>query len=307
MAPLQYTYFSNGLPTFDPFHESFASVYAGETSRDFARIDEFLSERKIVPLANARYGLQREVVLRFTDGLPQNEADACALVDALVDLAQIWAVISMYRDHEKLPSELRTAFFSDPLPDGQRSSGKGRNTLTELYASARFKAAGCSTRKAEPDFMCEFRGVEFGLAVKRFKISNLEQHVRKARRQIQGTGRGGVIVLDVSQSNPVLSKPFVGTVDAYRSEVGGWMDKHFFDPLKRNWKSWGLDQRYVPYVVCFNNGICFGDDGKIKQMSQMYNFVPGSSAAPSKRESVMIGTVHQAIEAVRATLPEATP
>jgi len=308
MSDLPYLYSSNRLPPLHPSHKSVATVSGGSVAPEFERIDEFLAARGIKPEAYARYSVQREIVRRYGGKFVHtDEAQQRSYVGALVDLGMIWAVISTYGEMRKLPGDFRTAFFHDAAEQSTGGPSKGRDTLVEYYASARFKAAGCAIRKAEPDFMCSSRGLEFGLAVKRFKIGNLEQHVRKARRQIEGTNRAGVIVLDVTQSSPMMHTPFHGTLDQFRAEAKTWMDEHFYGPMRRNWKAWQLDQRKIPFVVCFHHGVCFLGDGTTARLSQMYNFSLAPVHLPSWSEKAMIDTVHHVVESVRRTLPEAAP
>uniref|UniRef100_E1T674 Uncharacterized protein n=1 Tax=Burkholderia sp. (strain CCGE1003) TaxID=640512 RepID=E1T674_BURSG len=309
MSSLPYLYSFNGLPPLFPGHQSFASVNGGNPALEYQSIDQFLADRGIKPATYARYSVQREIVRRFmgSPGWPMDKDQQLSFVRAVIDLGMIWAVIATYRGVRKLPGDFRTALFRDDAGTPAGASSKGRDTLAEYYASARFKAAGCFVRREEPDIMCSFRGEEFGLAVKRFKPDNLERHVRKARDQIEKTKRPGVIVLDITQSCPMIHTPFHGTLEQLRAERDAWVDQHFFLPMRRNSKAWRLDQRKIPYVVCFHHCAGFLTDGSIARVSFMGNSGMLPLQKPSWRESAMIQTVHEAIEYARATLPEATP
>ncbi|HDR9028724.1 TPA: hypothetical protein QDB14_002923 [Burkholderia vietnamiensis] len=307
MPLLPYTYISNGIEPNDPRHRSFGSVMRDNLRQDYGRIDEFLRERGIAPSATARYSHQRRIVDDFfQDGIvPEDEGKARALLSALVDLSQVWAVISTYSDVRKLPTNFRTALFCDPHQHLLGAASKGRDTLMEYYAGSRLKAAGCDVRRDEPDLICTFDGLEFGVAVKRFKIENLERHVRKARDQIDVARRPGLIVMDVTQSSPLMEKPFFGRVDEYRAAAWDWTEQHLFKPLRRNWKAWGLDRRKIPYVIAFHHGVCF-DGMTFYKLSQMYYFCTDPVAPPSISESKMIDTLYRMVEVMRRTLPEAS-
>lgn len=309
--PRDFFYASNGVPELHPAHKSFATLMGADSVPDYARIDQYLSERGIAPTRNARYSQQREIAKAFLSGTHSFTSDAQhslqAVSSALIDLAQIWAVIVSYGELKKIPGDLRTALFKDSVTPLTGKSSPGRDLLSEYYAGARFKAAGCEVIKAEPDFQCKFSGVGFGLAVKRLHIGKLEDRIRSARSQIERSGRAGIIVLDLTQSAPFgRGEPFVGQLHEYRATTGDWMEENFYGPLRMHGAQWGLDQRITPYVCCFHFGCAFLTSGPfdLAVMSQLFSYFPDPKRAPLRTESDMISAVHAAVMSVRKTLPE---
>lgn len=304
----QWTYTDNGIAPLMPGHQSFASVNLRSGLPNYGAIDTFLAEKGIQPTPNARYSIQRAIVYRFMRREEELTVDEeRSYLAAIVDIGMMWAVVSEYRGRHKLPKNLRSAFFRDPVQMVAGAPSRGRDTLAEFYAGARFKAAGCEISWEEPDVVCTFESLKFGLAVKRFKVGegNLEEHIRKARNQIERRNLPGIIVLDVTQSSPFLEVPHRGTQDELRAVADEWKQEHFYRPMHRRAAEWGIDQRRIPYVLCFLHYAGFLPDGRVIRTTLMSNLGTGALAVPSERERAMIQSVHRVVQQVRATLPEA--
>lgn len=90
------------------------------------------------------------------------------------------------------------------LPQDGGENSPGRDAGFELYVGAICKAAKLQPIWEEPDICCELDGTKYGFAAKRLKgLGNLEKRVKKAVRQINGSGLPGVVILDLAMAfNP---------------------------------------------------------------------------------------------------------
>ena len=84
------------------------------------------------------------------------------------------------------------------LPQGDRGQSKGRDRQFELFVAAVCHGSDLRPVKLEePDVTCSVQGSKFGIAAKRVKsLKNLEKHLRKAAKQIEGARLPGMIALD---------------------------------------------------------------------------------------------------------------
>jgi hypothetical protein len=102
--------------------------------------------------------------------------------------------------HPGLMNLLKPLCKDAALPQDGGDNSKGRDTQLELFAGALCQRAEFNpVDYVEPDVTCDISGTEVGLACKRAKSEAAVEHlIRKARKQIIGTGRPGVIVMETT-------------------------------------------------------------------------------------------------------------
>jgi hypothetical protein len=124
------------------------------------------------------------------------------------------------------------------LPQIESKNSPARDLQFELTVAAMCRAAGLSVRLAEPDVVVTGMAIPFGIAAKRLKsLRGLEQHVRKARAQIQQTGLGGIIAIEISAAvnseNAIVEVRTGQAITAWaEAEAGKFIDKYLADILR---------------------------------------------------------------------------
>ena len=138
-------------------------------------------------------------------------------VEAIRDLqvlAFVFDQAAKYSEDAKFKKLVRVALKDSALPQEDKTQSRGRDAQLELYIAAVCQSAGMlPVAREEPDVTCHTRGTKFGIAIKRLKsAANLEQHTRKAAKQISECRRiAGIIVLDttfaLNRDNERIKKP----------------------------------------------------------------------------------------------------
>jgi len=111
---------------------------------------------------------------------------------------------------------LRVVVKDSVLPNQDRGQSKGRDTQFELFVAAVCKNAHMlPVAREEPDVTCHVDGIKFGIAAKRLKsLSKLEQRIREAANQIEGSRIPGFIALEtnvaLNRDNERITKPIPG-------------------------------------------------------------------------------------------------
>jgi hypothetical protein len=269
-----------------------------------AKIDEFLSNRKEGSNGSSRYDKIKKIFSEYdSKDLIQDSINRINL--AFIDVLQIMAVINTHSEIRTLPKKFKAALFNDEFIS---KSGKspGRDSLFEYYVGARFKAAGCKTADEEPDLMCTFQGIKFGVAVKRFNLEKMESHLRKARDQIRNTGKPGIIAVDITANDIFNSKvPFIGSRDEYTKYVHKWMDEKFTSMLKRKVRQIGLNTENTPSILGFHLGSAFDHNAsQFYHMSHFTSFNTMEKPPPTIESILLTQKIFLAIENLRRTLPE---
>lgn len=95
------------------------------------------------------------------------------------------------------------------LPQQDRGQSTGRDAQFELLVAAICQNAGMlPLLREEPDITCYAGTIKFAIAAKRIKnVTSLENHVRKAAKQIKKAGLPGVIVLETNIALNRNNKP----------------------------------------------------------------------------------------------------
>ncbi|WP_174991993.1 hypothetical protein [Burkholderia arboris] len=239
-----------------------------------------------------------------TTSIPTEESFQ-SFTRSAIDLSMIWAVLSTHKKYQKLPRDIRVAFFKDPINPINNINSAGRDKLFEYYVGARFNAAGCSIRYDEPDVICNYKNIEFGVAAKRFRVENLQQHIKKARNQIEKSGLPGVIALDVTPSSPFTEHPYFETPDHFRHAADKWLFDVFHSQVNKYGDQWKLDGIKTPIIICFLQSIFAIEDGTLAFFAKKYILNINPKREPSKTEAIQIRIIQEAVESLRRTLPEA--
>ena len=224
-------------------------------------IDAFLHERGILSNGSSRYDEVKKI-LRAEFINYEDIESIKKLKIANIDLMQITAIINTYKELNKknIPKDFRAAIFNDNiLPKNE--SNPGRNYLFEYYVRSRLIASGCKAIKAEPDFICDYKGFKFGVAVKRFKINQIEKHLRKAKEQILKSKLPGLIFLDISINDIFnVETLHIGTREKYIKHVHSWMELNFFQEIRKKQGLIGLHFPIIPSVIAFHFGMTSEDE-----------------------------------------------
>lgn len=297
----------NGFDHSDPLHRSHVQVSAKDAlTPDFDAIDLFLKSRGINVLPASRYGELKRII----KSMPSHVKDEQAAINfaqkikyAFTDFIQIKAIVENYSHLRNFPKNLATAFFKDTLiPNGSRSPG--RDFLFEHFVGARFSTAGCKVIQYEPDFICSYENVKFGIAAKKLSVGNLHPRISKARDQIIASGMPGIIILDLSSDflkngNSI----FVSSHEDYIQTVHNWMESNFLSKIRSHWKEWGLDGAVIPAVMAFNIGTYLDQQTNgVQVVVHATTFIPGPAGSFNEKQRHSAGVIFNSIERVRRTL-----
>jgi hypothetical protein len=295
----------NGFSRAHPDHRSQKNI-RGSFEANFESIDFYLAQRNVSPTADSRYEKAKKIFksVFFAGMKPVDYLVAPDEVKyAITDFIQMKAIVENYTHLRKLPLNLHTAFFKDPLmPNG--SFSQGRNFLFEHYIGARFSAAGCEVRQAEPDFICMRGGERFGVAAKKLKICNLERRISKAKKQIMGAGFPGIIVLDLSADLLDSSVLFYqNNYDEYISNVHRSMQENFYGVLRRQWERWGLIRTSIPAVIAFHIGAYFDHQMQmVRLVTHTSTFLTGPDLPMAAKDEKSYNAIMKTIENMQVTL-----
>lgn len=297
---------NNGFDPLHPLHLSHLKISGKDPlTLNFDSIESFLKIRGITALPASRYAEGKRLILSSPPyENPEELANyAEKLKYAVGDFVQIKAIVENYTQLQEFPKNLVTAFFKDSLIPNNKVT-PGRNFLFEHFVGARFSTAGCEVIQYEPDFICTYKGVRFGIAAKKLSIHNLQSNISKAKKQIIKSGIQGLIVLDVSSDFLKIDKlMFVGGYDDYMRGVRAWMNSHYRTQIRARWKEWGLDNSIIPAVIAFNIGTFLNSHtGMIQNVVHMSVFAPGPISNSSENQRQSAKTIFESIECVRRTL-----
>lgn len=298
----------NGFSKLHPDHISQKNIQ-GSFEANFDKIDFYLANRNVSPTSDSRYARGKKIFksVFFANSEPVNYQVAQDEVKyAFTDFVQMKAIVENYTHLRKLPRNLQTAFFKDPLtPNG--SFSQGRNFLFEHYIGARFSAAGCEVRQAEPDFICKRDEQRFGVAAKKLKIGNLEPRISKAKKQIMGSGLPGIIVLDLSEDLLDSSVLFYqNNYDEYIGNIHRSMQEKFYSILRRQWERWGLIRTSIPAVIAFHIGAYFDNEMQmVRAVTHTSTFLTGPDLPMAAKDEKSYNAIMQSIENMIVTLVDA--
>lgn len=199
---------------------------------------------------HSRYGRMRSVLSNGT--IEPDHADFAIVLEALRDARLMEFALGQLEG--KIPASVlrslvQKAIQDSTLPQEDLQTSSGRDTQAELYVAAVCQKAGMSPVFDEPDIRCTLDGGSaIGIAVKRVKSeSQIEKHIRKAARQIEGTGIPGHIAIDVSLVFNRENEHLIGVGDAELTRVHRVTRKRFGDDYFQRIKGWmrGRDIRSV--------------------------------------------------------------
>ena len=157
--------------------------------------------------------------------------------------------------------KLKMAIGGQGLPQQEGEESPARDIQFELTIAAMCRVAGLSVTLAEPDVVVTGMPFRFGVAAKRLKsFGSLEQHIRKARRQIVGAGLDGIIALDISssvhQENRTIFETDAHRLTAWTEAAAGRFVDHYSPRIMR----WLRERRvfgvavYCKALVCTREG-----------------------------------------------------
>lgn len=132
--------------------------------------------------------------------------------EALRDLQLLCFIFDELAVSGKVQKMVRRVMKDSVLPQADTERSPGRDTQFELFVGAVANAAGLHPRFEEPDVVGTVGTLEFGIAAKRVKsIARVDDRVSEGARQIQDSGRPGIIAMDVSfamnPDNVELTRP----------------------------------------------------------------------------------------------------
>ncbi len=174
---------------------------------------------------------------------------------SLKDLHELSFIIDAFGSDlysNTLRNKFQDILTGDPLPNIPNKHTQGYDTQAELFVGAICKRSGMNPipgDTGEPDWLISTPAFRLALEVKRCKtVKGLENHVRKAAGQISKSGRGGVIVLDVTHAfNPKHEQIKVPATEemianAHKKHIDHIMSSHL-----KNINNW-IGQRSIGFV-----------------------------------------------------------
>jgi|tagenome__1003787_1003787.scaffolds.fasta_scaffold20636239_2 hypothetical protein len=125
---------------------------------------------------------------------------------------------------------------------GTRVHDPARAAQFELFTAASCGSAGARPRHAEPDIIVVVGAKALAIAAKRLlSFGNLEENVRKARKQIAATGHDGLIALDFTAALNLQSRVHLvsGPASEFQEVFRTWMYRQL-EPLVQRVSEWVL-------------------------------------------------------------------
>lgn len=121
---------------------------------------------------------------------------------ALRESMQFLHIARLLRTHDStlLRDKLSSALGGAPIAADDANGSKARSDQAELYLAALLLTCGLTVELAEPDLVVTVRdGTTVPVAIKRPRSEQkVQSNLRKAARQIDRSGRPGIIALDLS-------------------------------------------------------------------------------------------------------------
>lgn len=119
------------------------------------------------------------------------------------ELDQIESIIRALATEPSTPGwqvRAETMMKGQPLPEALNHSSAARDAQFELFIASLCKRAGYEPSLEEPDILIRHENSTFGIAAKRPRSKKrLRKTLRKAGKQIAGSGYDGVVALELSQ------------------------------------------------------------------------------------------------------------
>jgi len=151
---------------------------------------------------SSRFELIERLYSQSTDRIDSKHAHYELALEAERDLHTLAFVFDELRDCRSDPvflDLLKTVHSDSTLPQMDRENSDGRNSQFHLMVAAICSKAGMKPRFAEPDLITEVASTQFSIAVKRTRnLNRVQEHLRKAAKQIHRAGLPGLIAIDLS-------------------------------------------------------------------------------------------------------------
>lgn len=169
----------------------------------------------------------------------------------LAELQLLAPVLHMLRKDASVWWPTFKRAYSGPLSfdDETVESTDARNAQFELYVAALLSIGGFRIRLEEPDIVTSWRRVEFGVACKRVQTENgFDKAMKSARRQIERSGRPGIIAVDLT---PAVRRGGNDRVSTHGDPAGEYLREglcHFDDAFRANMRQ---DERSVLASIAF--------------------------------------------------------
>lgn len=117
------------------------------------------------------------------------------LSQGMLDAYQLHAITTCQPIMSNYRREVQQMLSGPPLPRGN-SRTFHRDLQFQLFVAANLSHMGFSVSLEEPDIRVEYRGVTFGVAVKRIHSARrLAERIEEANKQIDGQDLGGFVAL----------------------------------------------------------------------------------------------------------------
>ena len=153
--------------------------------------------------------------------IQKSHPDWLAFMQGLKDIQEYWFIIEVLGEQLLQPpfNKLFKSSLRDPgLPKDSKDHTPGRNTQFELFLAAIAARAGFTVERlgpGKPDWLLTVSGRKWSLEAKRIKsLDKMEQHIRKAGKQITASQIGGIIAVDIS----LVTAPSSAQLSSYVSD-----------------------------------------------------------------------------------------
>lgn len=289
-----------------PHHtvDGLTSIADDEYFQDtFDRIDSFLARREIIVTNNSRYQQLKSILRRPIPNLISN-IDFYKFYMANRDLSLLLAIVNTSPGNEGNLPNLKRAILEDQLaPDATNTKSPGRDFLFEHFARAFFVAAGCQVEAGEPDWLCCYHSLKFGVAVKRSSLASLEKNIKKARDQIHLSKKRGIILLDVSHNDSSTARQFFdGNAEEYFGHVHAWMRDNVLNFIDKNFKRWKITGEEIPAIITFHFGT-FIDGDKLTTAHHFNEYRVEFSREMTAKELYQNYLLDRLMDTLHTTLP----
>ena len=139
-------------------------------------------------------------------------------IESMRDMYQLQLIVEQMASHQENEKFLESAqklLKDNSVPHNSGAHTPGRDTQFELYLAAVCLRAGMLVDYEEPDVNFVADGTKFAIAAKRLKnIDRFEDRTKYAIRQVQETGRPGIVALDLSLAWNPTNRPITSVLQS---------------------------------------------------------------------------------------------